>query len=268
MSKQRKTEGYPFPLMSRVQRLRIAVLALVLAAGAGPAQASKVYERLPVIPAAPVVVDGSLESFRSRVLAAVVAQDRKALAVFLGRGFFWERDFGGAYRRQATPEQNLAAAFGIGRDATREGQADGWRRLRRALSSETATALQPGRADVCFPGAYRLGNRAAAEKTAAQLDTELAFDWGVVPGETVPVRATAGAAAEVVGTLSREAVRVLDWRFEAPSGAPRWVKVAIPSGREGYVDGRAIQTFGEERLCARKDGRGRWFLSGYVGGGD
>jgi hypothetical protein len=69
-------------------------------------------------------------------------------------------------------------------------------------------------------------------------------------------------------TLAAEAVRVLDWSFNSATGQQRWAKVSTPSGREGFIDGGLVRTFGEERLCARRDAAERWVLSGYIGGGD
>ena len=47
-----------------------------------------------------------------------------------------------------------------------------------------------------------------------------------------------------------------------------YARVVMPSGKTGFVAPGSLTTLYVERLCHGKDARGRWRISGYIGGGD
>lgn len=232
----------------------VAAIVIGLIAGTHAARA-QAYERIPAALDGAPSADATLYAARDELLAVVVRADRAALNKRLEKALFWDRDHGGMFNSKRSAAANLAAATS-------------WKSLRSMLSSDVATPRRDGSADYCLPARARPSDERQFERVAEQLKTDTFFDWGVVISERQPVRAAGDTSAAVVGQLSGELVRVADWSFDVPQGRQRWVQVVMPSGAKGYVDGRHIQTLAPERLCLRKDARGVWRISGYIGGGD
>jgi hypothetical protein len=54
---------------------------------------------------------------------------------------------------------------------------------------------------------------------------------------------------------------------ETASTPPSWLRIAMPSGKIGYVSVDSIAPIGNDQICYVKDGAG-WKIGGYVGGGE
>ncbi len=219
------------------------------------------YQHIPIALDGAAVADLRFAAARDELLAIAVRADRSALDRRVGNTFFWDADHGGALNRKRSAAANLAAAFALGTGS------EGWRRLRTVLSAAAATPRRRGSQDYCLPPRLKPQDEQRFERIKTQTGTD-AFEWGLVGAERVPVRGAAAETAAAVDTLSHEVVRVTEWAFDTPEGQPRWVGVVTSNGIKGHVDGRRIQTFGQERLCLRKETDGTWRISGYVGGGD
>jgi hypothetical protein len=249
--------GFSWHVPSRVFRLlRILQLIAALALLFSPSVAdSQTYQRIAATIDGAPSTDATLYAARDELLAIAIRADRNALNRRVEKSFFWDRDHGGAFNRRRSATENLAAATN-------------WKSLRTMLSSEIATPRRDGSADHCMPARARPRDEKLLDRVAEQLKTDTFFDWGVVTTERQSVRASGDGSAAEVGALSRELVRVTEWAFDEPEGRQRWVQVVMPTGAKGYVDGRHIQTLAPERLCLRKDAKGLWRISGYIGGGD
>jgi hypothetical protein len=243
----------------------MCLAATGLMADAAAAQSGVgVYDRLSIKPAGQVLEDSSFESFRTRGLEMVRAQDWPGLQTLLGPGFFWDRDFGGAYDPAATPAANFARAFSLAPDSSEEGREQGWQELQSIF--EFAGAVEHRDANFCLPGEWIVEDEARAAEVAERDGGAWPFDLGVVRGRGVPVYAD-GASDETIATLSEEAVRVLPDAENTREDMGARIRVALPSGAEGFVRSSEVASLVDPRLCFAKID-GEWRISGYVGGGD
>ena len=100
----------------------------------------------------------------------------------------------------------------------------------------------------------------------AQFD---AFDYGVVVGEGVRVRAAPSESAGVLAALSNDVVRVLDFLpslNQPEAGIPEgWVQVELADGRDGYVAERYVGSAVGWRALFHKVG-GRWLVTALLAG--
>jgi hypothetical protein len=201
--------------------------------------------------------DASFEAFRKE-LAAVVSRQSRAdlLKLVVPKDFFWEHDLGGSFDAAKSSADNFTRAFYFDRDG------DTWQRL-AAIAAERGVSRHASRKGVvCAPGEPAYSD-AALEKLYAATGTH-GLDWAYPRAAATPVRLAPQASAAVVDTLKLHFVRTLD-----PDPADNgWTPVVTPSGRTGFVAPGGLATLYIERLCYGKDGRGRWRIMGYIGGGD
>lgn len=227
-------------------------LVLAFLAAASPAASAQVGTLRPVDEAAE---DPSLLLFRLRMIEAVAARDTAFVYDHLWGAV--QNSFGGeggvaefrAMWRPGDPDSDLwptlATVLGGGGTYVRDGQApfpDG--------GASTASFYAPYWA-AAFP---------------ADLD---AFGYGVIIGEGVRVRAAPSTDAGVLGALSYDVVRVLDFfpHLSGPEGAvpEGWVQVELADGRAGYVDERYVgSAVGWRAVFHEVDGR--WVVTSLLAG--
>jgi hypothetical protein len=237
----------------------LAVLATVAAVSAAAAESAVgAYERVVVKPAGRVLEDASFEAFRVRALAMAEAGDWQGLQSLLAPNFFWDRDFGAAYDPAATPAANFARAFSQTPDATQEGRARGLEDLRAMLNAEGAVERRDGH--FCLPGEWTPADEALAIKVTERAGGAWPFDLVIVKGRDIPVYSEADST-QVVAALSEEGVRILE------NGDGAKIRVALPSGEEGFIAADDVEGLVDPRLCFAKL-EDQWRISGYVGGGD
>ena len=224
----------------------------------------KSYGAVPLTLPRPLA-DAGLEAFRKE-LAATVKRRSKAdlIKLVVPQGFFWEGDFGGSFEAAKSSADNFVRAFHFDHEG-----GDTWDRL-AAVTAERAASRHPARRGViCAPG-EPVYNDAALEKLYDATGTH-GLDWAYPRAASTPVRTAPQASAAVMETLKLHFVRKLD--DPAADNDPNpllniWARVVMPSGKTGFVAPGSLTTLYVERLCYGKDTRGRWRITGYIGGGD
>jgi hypothetical protein len=202
--------------------------------------------------------DASFEAFRKELAAVVSRQSRNDLVKFVvPQGFFWDHDLGGSFEAQKSSVDNFMRAFHFDRDG-----GDTWQRL-AGITAERAVSRHFSRSGVvCAPGEPTY-NDSALQKLYDATGTH-GLDWAYPRAASTPVRSAPQPNAAAIDTLKLHFVRTLD-----PDPADNgWTPVVTPLGRTGFVASGALATLFIERLCYGKDGRGRWRVMGYIGGGD
>ena len=95
-----------------------------------------------------------------------------------------------------------------------------------------------------------------------------AFSYLAIVGENVNVRAQPSLNAPVLTTLSYDLVKRLDnlrLAEETPTGPRRWLKIATPQGRPGYVAAQHARSPLDYRAGFKKI-NGRWLMAVLVAG--
>jgi hypothetical protein len=103
---------------------------------------------------------------------------------------------------------------------------------------------------------------------AAFPDDKDAFSYLAIVGENVNVRAQPRLDAPVLSKLSYDLVKKLDnlpVAEETPAGPRRWIKIATPQGRPGYVATRYARSPLDYRAGFKKI-NGRWLMVALVAG--
>lgn len=249
-------------------RCLAAAVALVAALGVTQPASAQGYPRFPVATANPLAAHEGFQAFLAELRQAVARRDKAALERHLAGDAFFERDHGGIVRQDAGAFDNFKALFQLNEDELAAEYRDiGWHRLEDALAVHSVGAHPAGLQAWCAPGFVAPAVEEKMAKFAERLGSDYAFEWGHVPADQVNVRSRPATGAAVVGALSSEAVRVLDWQPLPGAGGRTWIKVRTPSGRTGYVVEGFVTSFVPERLCfAERDGA--WKIVGYIGGGD
>ncbi|HMN52527.1 MAG TPA: hypothetical protein PKB01_10770 [Xanthobacteraceae bacterium] len=245
--------------MNRRAFIAGAALAALACAFPASAQTWKTYPRVAVsVPAAPG--DISLGVFRERLLDIAKNKDKATLEKILARDFFWERDFGGSFEKGKAPIVHLDRALGL---STEDG--GGWRFL---IAFAQATPGPHGkRANVlCSPPAPRYSDKAF--ENLLKVTNSDVFDWSYPAKEGVTVREKSEAGAPEIAKLTPHFVFTdLAGRTQDFNAEKDWTAVILPDGKRGFVAPGELLTPLDPRLCFLKRG-GKWFIAGYIGGGD
>jgi hypothetical protein len=251
----------------------IAALTLLVAGTLAPdpglAQASrqqpppapvKPYKAVAVKPPAPLS-DPSFEAFRKSLADIAQRKDRTALAkLVVNQGFFWLQDRDRADKRRPGID-NLAKAIDL--DAK---DGSGWGMLAGYASDPTGMPLPERRGVICSP-ADPIFNSNELQAVGRATQTEPG-DWGYPPRDGIEVRAAGRADAPVVDKLGMHFVRILpDTAPPSDAGAAQFVRIALPSGKTGFVPADALVPLGGDQMCYVKDATG-WKITGYFGGAD
>jgi hypothetical protein len=242
-----------------VLSLRLAgVVALVLAAAPATAEQAlpdqKPYKPVEVTIPAPSS-DKSLEALRKQLAGIVQRKDRAAFAKLVAvKDFFWEGDFGGLFDPKKPGIDNLMKALRLGDTDGR-----GWRALAGFVAETTSgPTIEHGNAQ-CAPAPPDYDDAELAAVTEAT-NTDVA-DWSYPRVRGLQVRYAAAPDGVVMETLGSILVRAL--------GTDRngWTRIALPSGKVGFVPPASLISPLADRLCFGKEG-GAWRITGYVGAGD
>jgi hypothetical protein len=207
--------------------------------------------------------DASFEAFRKRLGEIAQKQDRAALAgLVVAQGFFWETESGDKADKAKPGIDNLSAIIDLG-----EKDAAGWDLLATYAGDPTAQPF-PGRASVvCAPADPAFDENALEELAKATRSDP--GDWAFPLAEGVEVRASSNPKAPVTEKLGLHFVRILPDGNDAPPAANQipLIRIAIPSGKTGFVAADAIAPLGNDQICYVKDAAG-WKVTGFVGAGE
>jgi hypothetical protein len=226
------------------------LIALFALAFAGLASAAPSYDRVPVKTFAQKP-DNALARAIKDLRSAVARKDRRAVYALLGPRFIIERDFGGLTNPKLSVRGQFDAAL------------PGWDVLARLAASNSWGPWEKGSKSMCGPAALTEADETRVIRAAKQRGDngdDYWFEWVYVDLDNVVVRDAPKFRANVVGRISREAVRALG----RENG---WFKVALPDSREAYLSERVGLALFNDRICFSRV-RGKWRLSAYVGGGD
>lgn len=205
------------------------------------------------------VTDPSFTAFRAQLAEAARRKDHAALAALVSvQGFFWDRETGSPPLAPMSGAHILETALGLARTDTA-----GWGRLAGTAAIARLAPAAGHDGARCAPP-YPLFKDADLADAMRATGTTVA-DWGTTLAPGVPVRASAAPGARTIGTLGLHLVRILSDPDAAGATSP--VRIAMPSGHVGYVDGDAVAPLGSDQLCYVKDGEA-WTISGYIGAGD
>jgi hypothetical protein len=241
------------------------LVAGLLAPEPGLAQASrqppppapvKPYKPVAVKPPTPLS-DPSFEAFRKSLADIAQRKDRPALAkLVVSQGFFWMQDRDRADKSRPGID-NLAKAMDL--DAK---DGSGWDMLAGYASDATAMPLPDRRGVVCAPSDPAF-NPSELQAVGRATQTEPA-DWAYPSRDGIEVRAEARADAPVVEKLGMFFVRVLR-NNASPTDAAQFERIALPSGKTGFVPAETLMPLGGDQICYVKDAAG-WKIAGYLGG--
>jgi hypothetical protein len=210
------------------------------------------------------VHDPRYTALRAKLREAVARRDVAAVRALAGSTFFWRADFGGAFDPTAKPGDNLLTALSLA-DVRADAAARVWREVATMVDGDDASPAPDAPGTLCIPPRIAPKSPGSLERTTARLDSEGVVDWAVVTTRT-PVLAQPSAKALVVSHLESEAVFITERDVAAEKR--KWWKVALPSGKTGYVAQDATTSFGVPQLCFGRQADGEWKIVGYSGGGD
>ena len=237
----------------------IAATALLTAAAAAqkPAPAPAAYKAVPIALPTPIN-DEAFAALRKAVGEAAQGKDRAALAkLVVAQGFFWLRDGRIIVDKRKSGFDVLVAALGLN---NKEGA--GWEIL-SSTAEDTAASAVPGRAGaLCAPAEPAYDRKAFAELLAATA-SDIA-EWGYPVSADIAAHGAPQSGAPVIEKLGLYFVRLMP---DTASDPPSWLRIAVPSGKIGYVSVDSIAPIGNDQICYVKDGGG-WKIGGYVGGGE
>jgi hypothetical protein len=252
----------PAPAPRPAAPARPAPAAPAAPAPAIPAQ--KPYKAVAVTLPSPVR-DATLEALRKELGEIAKRKDRAALAQrIVAREFFWERDFSGSYDAKKPGLDNLIAALTLDAD-----DGSGWDAL-AAFVAEPSIGPLPGRpAIVCAPALPQFDEK-ARDQLIESTGTD-GVEWNYPRAAGLQVRAGPQTNAAVIETLGLHLVRVLGFEDKDGDADPvrnAWARVAMPSGKTGFVAPNSLVSPYADRLCYAKEGASPWRIAGYIGGGD
>lgn len=212
------------------------ILLLLISSGSAQGQVAKLY------PVDEAHEDPSFLSFRLHLLEAIADRDTLFIYEHLAPDVF--NSFGGDGGVEEFKEQWKPSSP----------DSDLWRVLARVAGGGGTYA----------DGAYR----APYYSAAFPADEYDAFQYGAVVGERVNVRAHPDGMSEVIGRLSYDIVRVLDFfphMNQSGEMPPGWVQIELEEGRRGYVADRYIGSAVGYRGQFEKR-NGRWVMTYLVAG--
>jgi hypothetical protein len=207
--------------------------------------------------------DAGFVAFRHSLIKVAKARVYSDLArLVVRRGFFWDRDFGGAFDPAKSGVENLAVAVGL---EARNGA--GWGTL-AAFAAEVTTKPEPSRPGVvCSPGQPTFSE--PEFDRLLDLTGTAGSDWHYPRGNATAVYAAPRVDSTVIETLGLYFVRVLREGTGAVGGnVAVWQRVLTPTGKIGFVDRTVLLGLEPRRLCYRKDVTGLWQIGGYISGGE
>lgn len=206
--------------------------------------------------------DPSFAAFRKQLADIAQRKDRAALArLVVTQGFFWEGENGNQADAKKPGIANLEQALGgfSGRDA------EGWDALSAAAEDSTLEPLAERKGVMCGPAGPVFDDK-GLEALAKATGTD-AGDWAVPTTPNVEVRSAGQPNAPVIDKLGMNLVRVLP--DQPPPGnagpnmqPPMFARVALPSGRTGFVSLTSLLPIGMSQICYIKDASG-WKITGY-----
>lgn len=248
--------------------LRTLAFAIGLAALPGTALTdSKLYQRIPVEPAAPppstlaqfiAILDNAAKAGNATVILENVSKDFRCL-----------RDFGGACNDGMTASEKFSAITGLSEASDGESKSAALSRLSPLLLSrsiESTTAHGATEPILCSPAVPKFDQDLAAtvEKTVFGGDGDVLFNWLAVEGRDIPAFSGTNTNSEIAGKLSHELVHV-DATVSGPEG---WIAVDLPSGAKGRLRASDATFLLPEQLCFAVVPSIGWQISAFVGGGD
>jgi hypothetical protein len=212
--------------------MRGLLIPLVLACAAFATAFAAAPVRIPPVDEA--AKDQGFLAFRSQVLAAVAAKDRTFILSILSDDLL--NSFGGdGGAREFQEMWNFSGA-----------DSEFWKEFRATLD---------------LGGAFVSEDRFVAPYVFARWPANLdVYQFVAVTGVKVPVRSGSSADADVMATLSHEAVELPE---ENPDAA--WQKIRLADGRSGYVASSDLRSpVGYRAIFERRNGR--WWLTAFVAG--
>ena len=137
----------------------------------------------------------------------------------------------------------------------------------QGMALDPTGSSYPGKQGViCAPADPQFDEK-ALEELAKSTGTDPG-DWAYPLDTDTEVRSAPRADAPVQEKLGMNLVRVMvdDKAPQTPAGQVPLVRVALPSGKIGFVSADALSPLGNDQMCYLKDGSG-WKITGYVGTG-
>ncbi|HWP26557.1 MAG TPA: hypothetical protein VNL39_09470 [Xanthobacteraceae bacterium] len=222
----------------------------------------------PVKPYKPVAVtlptpinDPTFDNFRRRLADVAANKDIIELkSIVVEKGFFWKTEKGEKADQNKSGFDNLAAAVQL--DAP---DGSGWDHLGSYAFDPTA-ALVPALKDVICSPADPTFNDQEMDDLLRTTQTGIE-EWGYPLVSGIEVRSARQPNAPVIDKLGMYFVRVLVDEDEpnAPVGQFHMLRVALPSGKTGFLPAFVLAPLGNDQLCYRKEADG-WKIAGYIGG--
>lgn len=190
--------------------------------------------------------DASFKAFRDKLLAAVRRHDPKFILNMLDPDV--ENDFGGS---------RGVKEFEKKWQVVDRPDSELWNVLTAVLPVGGTFMTAEGQRGFCAPYVYA--------RWPHQFN---AFQYEAIIKERVEVRRQPNSTAPVIATLSYDIVKV-DHEHSVPdktrSESYLWVKIATPSGEEGYVPGETLRSPIDYRACFKKV-RGKWKMTALIAG--
>jgi hypothetical protein len=222
----------------------------------------------PVKPYKPVTVtlptpinDPSFDDFRRRLADVVANKDVTELkSIVVEKGFFWKTEKGEKADNNKSGFDNLAAAVQLNAP-----DGSGWDHLGSYAFDPTAAPVPAPKDVICSP-ADPIFNDQELEDLLRTTQTGIEeWDYPLLNG--IEVRSARQHNAPVLDKLGMHFVRVLVDLAEANAPVDQFhmLRVALPSGKTGFVPAFALAPLGNDQLCYRKEADG-WKIAGYIGG--
>lgn len=257
--------GSRLPLLLMLCGLMLCGLAAASIASAQQAP-PKPRPLAPVKPYKPVTVtlptpinDPSFDEFRRRLADVVANKDVTGLkSIVVEKGFFWKTEKGEKADNNKSGFDNLAAAVQLNAP-----DGSGWDHLGSYAFDPTAAPVPALKDIVCSP-ADPIFNDQEMDNLLKTTQTGIE-EWGYPLVNGIEVRSARQPNAPVIDKLGMYFVRVLE---DEPGNAPvdqlHMLRVALPSGKTGFLPAFALAPLGNDQLCYRKEPDG-WKIVGYIG---
>lgn len=223
----------------------------------------------PVTPYKPVTVtlpapmnDPAFETFRKNLTEAAKKKDRAALTrLVVAKGFFWEGEDGDKADKKKSAGDNLAAVFGLNAK-----DSPGWDLLAAYAADPTAAASPERKGVVCTPADPAFDDK-ELEELARATQTDPA-EWGYPLTAGIEVHSSPQANSPVLEKLGLHLVRVLPEAGPGDGAQNQMpmLRLALPSGKAGYVAADSIAPLGNDQICYLKEADG-WKIAGFIGAG-
>jgi hypothetical protein len=203
------------------------------------------------------VADPAFVAFRKQLGDIAQKKDRAALAKLVASSFFFVNGEKDAADKKKPGIDNLAKALSLdGKESA------GWATLAEYAREPTAEPDEEHKGVLCAPADPAFDEN-AAEALAKQTQTDPG-DWGYPVKDGVEVRSAAKPDAPVTDKLGLYLVRV--YPEDSPAAAvqgPDFIRIVLPSGKTGYVQGDQLLSLGNEQLCYVKEGSA-WKIAGFI----